>query len=221
MNPDYLFWDLRRNEIRVIYVNSYEKKIESQLKDLTEFLIENIDYSRQDEVLYVNEIYDLVIDEFDLEKFYEFLGDNAINDALINDDALNNRLSKDSLGRKGLFNIERSDSKESWNNKERNDRFDSITLNIKEFDLKYTSSINMNSTITFGRASYCDFQIKSKYMSMKHGSLKLKANRLYIKDLNSSNGIIVNGEKIQENEDFEIRRGDIIEAGKLHFEIEY
>ena len=49
------------------------------------------------------------------------------------------------------------------------------------------------ATITFGRSDENDIQLNSRYVSRKHGQIKLIQGQFVIEDLQSRNGIIING----------------------------
>lgn len=57
-----------------------------------------------------------------------------------------------------------------------------------------------------------DIQLTSNFASRFHAMLKVSANgrKAYIRDLDSKNGVKVNGLKIKPNKDVQVRRGDII-----------
>lgn len=60
---------------------------------------------------------------------------------------------------------------------------------------------------TFGRSLENDIYVNSPIVSGSHGTFKVKGNKLVLIDKNSTNGIFVNGQKIQE---IELNNGDNI-----------
>jgi pSer/pThr/pTyr-binding forkhead associated (FHA) protein len=61
-----------------------------------------------------------------------------------------------------------------------------------------TNTIKLNDGVTIvGRHNDCQLRIKSSQVSRKHCELFEKKGLLLVKDLNSSNGTIVNGKRIQ------------------------
>jgi predicted component of type VI protein secretion system len=61
-----------------------------------------------------------------------------------------------------------------------------------------TTKIKLNDGITLvGRHNDCQLRIKSSQVSRKHCELFEKKGLLLVKDLNSSNGTVVNGKRIQ------------------------
>ena len=78
---------------------------------------------------------------------------------------------------------------------------------IQSFDLK-------NDEIYIGRASDNDIQIEDKTVSRNHLKLIRKENEYFIRDLKSTNGTFVDGEKISSGVEFEISEGMPIGVGK-------
>jgi pSer/pThr/pTyr-binding forkhead associated (FHA) protein len=66
--------------------------------------------------------------------------------------------------------------------------------------------------LTVGRDASSDWVIPHPTVSRKHFELLFKDYVYSIVDLNSSNGLKVNGEKVKK---IELRHGDIIHAGDL------
>jgi ABC-type multidrug transport system ATPase subunit len=60
---------------------------------------------------------------------------------------------------------------------------------------------------TFGRSLENDIYVNSPIVSGSHGTFKVRGNKLVLTDKNSTNGIFVNGQKIQE---IELNNGDNI-----------
>jgi len=52
--------------------------------------------------------------------------------------------------------------------------------------------------IVIGRDLSCDVQITSSFIGRQHAEISFNGNSFRIKDLNSANGIFINGKKIQE-----------------------
>jgi hypothetical protein len=64
-----------------------------------------------------------------------------------------------------------------------------------------------------GRSEGCDLQVDLPTISKKHFMLTYTANNQYwVKDLGSSNGLFVNGQRVQQAQ---LRHGDFIQAGEL------
>ena len=69
--------------------------------------------------------------------------------------------------------------------------------------------------VSLGRGPGVDFAIDDPCMSRKHAMLELRGNGFQIRDLGSSNGILVNGSLVQTTE---LKHGDRFELGEHTFE---
>ncbi len=78
------------------------------------------------------------------------------------------------------------------------------------------NNIIINKKMTIGRDSSCDICLTLDYLSRQHASLDPINGKLFIEDLNSSNGTFVNGEKISR---IELQPGDKIKLDVLTFEV--
>ncbi len=77
------------------------------------------------------------------------------------------------------------------------------------------TSVALGERATLGRSRNCDVQIKDVESSRFHAEVRLDRGRYYVKDLGSSNGTLVNGERITEQE---LRDGDRIQIGEVVIE---
>lgn len=68
--------------------------------------------------------------------------------------------------------------------------------------------------IVVGRHPSCDFRIRSGKISRIHCCIHKDGNRLFVRDLNSTNGIRVNGRAVQHAE---LKPGDVLAIAQLHF----
>jgi len=67
---------------------------------------------------------------------------------------------------------------------------------------------------TLGRSSDNDVQIKDDHISRKHLGIIARGHRCFIVDLGSTNGTLLNGEKIEPGKEFEVGEGSPIVVGK-------
>lgn len=70
-----------------------------------------------------------------------------------------------------------------------------------------------NKPISLGREASCQLVLASKQVSRKHCEVRLAADGLIIRDLNSANGTKVNGTRIPPQQDVPLKRGDRVEIG--------
>jgi pSer/pThr/pTyr-binding forkhead associated (FHA) protein len=70
-------------------------------------------------------------------------------------------------------------------------------------------------TTTIGRAVECDIVITSKRVSREHARLVRDGRRVMLEDLDSTNGTLLNDERILEP--MELRDGDMISVGDVKF----
>jgi pSer/pThr/pTyr-binding forkhead associated (FHA) protein len=70
-------------------------------------------------------------------------------------------------------------------------------------------------TTTIGRAVECDIVITSKRVSREHARLVRDGRRVMLEDLNSTNGTLLNDERILEP--MELRDGDVVSVGDVKF----
>jgi pSer/pThr/pTyr-binding forkhead associated (FHA) protein len=77
---------------------------------------------------------------------------------------------------------------------------------------------NVSPKITIGRNSANDVVIPSQKISRNHAEIEVLSSRLILKDLGSSNGTFVNGQKIRKT--VEIKKGDVIKFDKSEFTVE-
>jgi len=70
---------------------------------------------------------------------------------------------------------------------------------------------------TVGRVSDNAFEIPEASVSSHHAELTLKGNELHIKDLGSTNGTFINGEKVMEGV---VKPGQILRLGMIEMRLE-
>lgn len=75
----------------------------------------------------------------------------------------------------------------------------------------------VHSITNIGRKDDNHVIIDDKFVSGHHSRIFIKGENAYIKDLNSTNGTIRNGHKIQDVE--MVETGDIIEIGRVSFKV--
>ena len=91
-------------------------------------------------------------------------------------------------------------------------RFEPGTANVPQFTLEQDIAV-------FGRGSNCDVVLMDKKASRKHLEVRKQGLSFFLKDLESANGLTINGKKVS---DAELVPGDVIQIGesKIEFTIE-
>lgn len=70
--------------------------------------------------------------------------------------------------------------------------------------------------LLFGRHAECDVQLNSKKVSRRHCCLAQVNDYLVIRDLGSTNGVKINGQKVTEGR---LRPGDELEIGNFRYQV--
>lgn len=98
----------------------------------------------------------------------------------------------------------------------------SVKLRVIQGSLRKRNRFQVMVPVTktpfvFGRAEDCDMRCYSSAISRHHCEVRVAGFDITIVDLNSRNGVRVNGERVQGQR--QIRMGDRISLGKLEFEL--
>ncbi len=70
--------------------------------------------------------------------------------------------------------------------------------------------------LLFGRHEECDVQLNSKKVSRRHCVLAQVSDYLVIRDLGSTNGVKINGERVVEGK---LRPGDELQIGNFKYQV--
>jgi len=70
--------------------------------------------------------------------------------------------------------------------------------------------------LLFGRHQECDVQLNSKKVSRRHCCLAQVADYLVVRDLGSTNGVQINGERVDEGA---LRAGDELTIGNFRYQV--
>jgi len=74
----------------------------------------------------------------------------------------------------------------------------------------------INGKMVVGRDSSCDITLPLEHLSRRHVEFDLRGGQLYVKDLDSSNGTFLNGERVRESA---LKPGDRIKLDVVTFEV--
>lgn len=75
----------------------------------------------------------------------------------------------------------------------------------------------INGTVVVGRSPDCDLSFSYDRLSRRHAELEENGGTLFVKDLESSNGTYVNGNKVSHKQ---LHAGDVVSFDKLSFTVE-
>jgi pSer/pThr/pTyr-binding forkhead associated (FHA) protein len=70
--------------------------------------------------------------------------------------------------------------------------------------------------LLFGRHAECDVQLNSKKVSRRHCCVAQVNDYLVVRDLGSTNGVKINGQKVTEGR---LRVGDELEIGNFRYQV--
>ncbi|SKA98488.1 FHA domain-containing protein [Caloramator quimbayensis] len=84
-------------------------------------------------------------------------------------------------------------------------------------ELSKGSVFPLHTVTNIGRKDDNHIIINDPFISANHATLFIEKGRLYLKDLESTNGTYLNGNKIDDVE--EISDGDVIEIGRIIFKV--
>ncbi len=88
-------------------------------------------------------------------------------------------------------------------------------MNRRLFALDTAEDIPLTGDlIVVGRHPACDFRIVSSRVSRIHCCLYMTGDRIFVRDLNSTNGIRINGRLVERSE---LKPGDVLSIGQIHF----
>ena len=89
-------------------------------------------------------------------------------------------------------------------------------LNGPEEDRSF--DLNPDTTV-LGRSKESDIQIKDASVSRKHVKVRLKGKKVFVEDLNSANGTVVDGAQINAGKEMEVKPGAPVSIGNIYFSI--
>ncbi len=92
-----------------------------------------------------------------------------------------------------------------------------MPFRLQSTESTYGYSLPETASVVVGRAPTSDFPIIDPTISRRHAQILRQDDRILVRDLGSSNGTYVNGERI---ESVELKPGDIVTFGKVKFRLE-
>lgn len=76
-------------------------------------------------------------------------------------------------------------------------------------------------SLLVGRKESCDIVLRFSNVSAKHCQLTLSNGYWYVKDLNSSNGVKVNGGRVEGDREKRLNPNDILAVAKHNYKVSY
>ncbi len=92
------------------------------------------------------------------------------------------------------------------------------TVRLLQGGQKFYENVFKNERLVIGRDNECDINIQSPSISRKHLQLEIEDDKLYVTDLGSSNGTVINDIKITGRT--QINSKSRIIAGRITIQVE-
>ena len=79
--------------------------------------------------------------------------------------------------------------------------------------------INVERDMLVGRHQDAEILLQSTDISRKHAALLFRDDHIWVKDLKSTNGTFVNGERVEQEQEMELHDGDMLQFASFMFMI--
>lgn len=79
--------------------------------------------------------------------------------------------------------------------------------------------INVERNMLVGRHQDAEILLQSTDISRKHAALLFRNDHIWVKDLKSTNGTFVNGERVEQEQEIELHDGDMLQFASFMFMI--
>ena len=79
--------------------------------------------------------------------------------------------------------------------------------------------INVQRDMLVGRHQDAEILLQSTDISRKHAALLFRDDHIWVKDLKSTNGTFVNGERVEQEQEIELHDGDMLQFASFMFMI--
>lgn len=231
LEPSHLFWDLRKKQIRICYFPEYSISLDDQMVNLSQILLKKIEHRDKRGTSFLYGIYELIeregfvnpdIAEYlkgygeSEEKEWETKGDSGKGELdlerqdvfRMRDKVLNNAVAE--KGRKPKHREERNKGTEIRTGLRNVSKWKGLPDWV-EVD---------HDSFTIGRGEGNDFILPAAQISCQHARIDKKQSQIYITDLNSTNGVYINGKKLLRNHPVLCREKDIISFADIAYCLE-
>lgn len=92
-----------------------------------------------------------------------------------------------------------------------------MTWTLRSSDPEMTLRLPVGTARTVGRSARAEFIVDAALVSRMHCRLRAEADALYVEDLESTNGVMVNGTPVK---NAELQPNDILTIGRVDFEVQ-
>ena len=94
-----------------------------------------------------------------------------------------------------------------------------VKLKVANGKQSGTTYLVWKSPYIIGRHEQADLRIGNPQVSVYHCCVIVRGNEVWVRDMDSTNGTLVNGELIERGGEVRLRIGDQIKAGPATFEV--
>lgn len=189
LEPEYIFWDSVRENVRMVYWPEYDFAQKEQEKKLAEYILEHADHSVRKDVQDVYNFFENV------DKMGLCAAARAIKP--VENNGLSTKLPTYPLKKANICLVLLNGQGENWD----------TTYELPEGEL------------SVGRASGNDLCLPWQQISRFHAALARTDHMVQVTDLGSTNGTTVNGKKISANQPVCCNTGDQIGFADKIFEV--
>lgn len=230
LGENWIFWNRSEKAIMLCYLPGREGSGETEFLLLVEKLLQVTDHQDKKAVEFVYGLYDYIqSDGFTIDGVRAFLRQYDAVEPMACSTSSPIRLSDDSSKGSAKENATVENDSEHYakekafisGSKEMQLVFDSKN-NRKEWgDLKsYLEELRYplsGEKLVVGRSHLCDIILPFGSVSAKHAVVSQQKGTYYIRDMQSSNGVFLNGEPVTDFEKKAIKVGDCISFGGICF----
>ena len=95
-----------------------------------------------------------------------------------------------------------------------------MTWKLQAITAEFTGQeISIERDMLVGRDQDAEILLQSKDISRKHAALLFRDDHVWVKDLKSTNGTFVNGERVEQEQEIELHDGDMLQFASFMFMI--
>lgn len=222
MELEYIFWDKKNKNVKFCCVPELQGDFQENIKKLTESIIEQINHDDKSAAEFIYGIYGLITDGgfiiHDIKSYIKSFKPDAISHTL---QSKQDNITENKDSGKYIYGC--NDSKDSGassgdsvpETRAKPDKKNRYLLCIDKDSLPFRTDGKGSADIyledigcitgenraeaSIGRSRDCNLVLPVCYISRHHAVFYIEDEKLYIEDVNSSNGTFINGERIPAN----------------------